>query len=210
MEKPRTVRKPVQARARRRREALLDATARILEQSGYDALSTNAVAREAGTSIGALYEYFPNREALLAGLLERYGERLAGIIDEAVAGAEGDWRRAAADVVGAFARFWMDEPGYRATWLGAQSSPLLRETGARWADAFTDRLAALLAPLAPSLPRRELRRVARTAVHLVSGLLLVAVQSSPARRRELVAETVVALTAYLAARLPPPASATER
>src|SRR5262249_29683018 len=74
-----------QARSLERRERLLDATVRVLERDGLASLTTNAVAREAGTSIGGLYEHYPNKEALLAGLLGRYRERLTAAVDAALA-----------------------------------------------------------------------------------------------------------------------------
>lgn len=49
--------------------AILEATARILETEGPDALTTNAAAERAGVSIGSLYQYFPNKTALLVELV---------------------------------------------------------------------------------------------------------------------------------------------
>lgn len=51
--------------------AILTATARVLLRFGYDRCSTNRVAREAGVSVGSPYQYFPSREALVLGLMER-------------------------------------------------------------------------------------------------------------------------------------------
>jgi len=62
---------PRQARALATVEAILEATARILELGGLNALNTNAVAETAGVSVGSLYQYFPGKEALLAALLRR-------------------------------------------------------------------------------------------------------------------------------------------
>jgi AcrR family transcriptional regulator len=53
-------------------ERILDAAARIFESEGYHATTTNHVADEAGVSIGSLYQYFPNKDALLVGLGERH------------------------------------------------------------------------------------------------------------------------------------------
>lgn len=64
---------PVQERSKAMVQALLDATARILAKDGYDALSTNRVARAAGVSVGSLYQYYPSKEALVRGVLERWG-----------------------------------------------------------------------------------------------------------------------------------------
>ncbi len=74
---------PTQARSKAMVEALLDATTRILVKEGYDALSTNRVARAAGVSVGSLYQYYPSKEALVRGVLERWGtlitEQMTGL-----------------------------------------------------------------------------------------------------------------------------------
>ncbi|MBK9036473.1 MAG: helix-turn-helix transcriptional regulator [Myxococcales bacterium] len=60
--------------------AVVDAAARVLEDGGLDAFTTNRVAELAGVSIGSLYQYFPNKDALLAELarrMERHTEALA-------------------------------------------------------------------------------------------------------------------------------------
>jgi AcrR family transcriptional regulator len=63
---------PRQARSEATVEAILAATARILEKVGFERASTNAIARAAGVSIGSLYQYFPSKDALVAALLERH------------------------------------------------------------------------------------------------------------------------------------------
>jgi AcrR family transcriptional regulator len=196
-----TVRSPVQERARQRRESLLDAAARLLDRGGYDALTTNATAVEAGTSIGTVYQYFRNREALIEGLLSRFAERLAAAIDDALGDASLEPLQKGDRVVDAFARFWKEEPGYRATWLSGQISGVLAQTGSRWGDAFSERIAKELRALLKGASPAVIRRVAFTAVHLVSGLLLAAVAADPREERALIEETKIALRAYLAARL---------
>ena len=69
------IRKPRQARAKARLKHILDVTETLLAERGYDALTTNAVAAEAGFSIGSLYHYFPDKTALLSALVERFYER---------------------------------------------------------------------------------------------------------------------------------------
>jgi AcrR family transcriptional regulator len=64
-------RRPRQARSHMTVTSLLDATARVLVRRGYAACTTNLVAEVAGVGIGSLYEYFPNKEALVAALAER-------------------------------------------------------------------------------------------------------------------------------------------
>ena len=63
--------KPKQDRAKITRDAILEAAAHILAEGGYPALNTNKIARRAGVSIGSLYQYFPNKEAVVASLIEQ-------------------------------------------------------------------------------------------------------------------------------------------
>jgi AcrR family transcriptional regulator len=63
---------PEQDRSRATVEAMLEAAAHILVKNGYDAFTTNRVAERAGVSIGSLYQYFPNKDALLSELMRRH------------------------------------------------------------------------------------------------------------------------------------------
>jgi AcrR family transcriptional regulator len=192
-------RRPVQERARRRREAVLDAAARILDRSGWDALTTTAAAREAGCSVGAVYDYFPNQHAILEGLLERYEARLAARL---ILDSPEDLLTVADRAVDALASMWADEPGYRAAWLGTRLQARVSEIGQRWATRFGTAIAHRLGELAPGLAEDERLRVAFVSVHLVSGLLLAVVTAPEVDRAAGVAETKLALRAYLRARLP--------
>jgi len=64
--------KPRQRRSQETVAAILDATARILREGGVEAVSTNKVAKVAGVSVGSLYQYFPNKEALVQALAEEH------------------------------------------------------------------------------------------------------------------------------------------
>jgi AcrR family transcriptional regulator len=65
---------PRQARSRMTFDAILEACARILREGGLEAATTGAIAERAGVGIGSLYEFFPNREAVIAALaVQRLG-----------------------------------------------------------------------------------------------------------------------------------------
>lgn len=63
--------RPGQARSQATVEAIFEATARILQQQGGAALNTNLVAEKAGVSVGTLYQYFPNKDAILLEMARR-------------------------------------------------------------------------------------------------------------------------------------------
>lgn len=65
-----------QERSRATQTAIIEATARLLESQGRDGLTTNAIAERAGVSVGSLYQYFPNKEAILATLIRDKRQQL--------------------------------------------------------------------------------------------------------------------------------------
>lgn len=69
-----------QQRSRLTVDALVEATARILVKDGYDRASTNRIAHAAGVSIGSLYQYFPNKEALVAAVIDRHTQETIQLI----------------------------------------------------------------------------------------------------------------------------------
>jgi AcrR family transcriptional regulator len=68
-------RKPRQVRAELTRERILTAAAHVFAEHGYAAGTTNRIAERARISIGSLYQYFPNKDAILAELLVRHIDR---------------------------------------------------------------------------------------------------------------------------------------
>jgi AcrR family transcriptional regulator len=71
---------PRQARSKATIEVLLQAAARILGQRGWAGLTTNAVAEAAGVSIGSLYQYFPNKLALVEAVRLRHFDELLALL----------------------------------------------------------------------------------------------------------------------------------
>jgi AcrR family transcriptional regulator len=76
-------REPTQTRAIAAMEAILDATASLLVSVGYDALTTTQVAAAAGVSVGSVYQYFPNKAALVTAVGRRHSERMLEVLQEA-------------------------------------------------------------------------------------------------------------------------------
>jgi AcrR family transcriptional regulator len=78
-------RTPAQARSLEKVELILEAATRIIDRDGLTALSTNRVAEIAGVSIGTLYQYFPNKQAILAALGQREAKAVSARIIELLA-----------------------------------------------------------------------------------------------------------------------------
>jgi AcrR family transcriptional regulator len=75
---------PQQDRSRVTVEAILEATAHILAEEGYDKASTNRIVERAGVSIGSLYQYFPNKESLMSALMEQHSNEIAELVESSL------------------------------------------------------------------------------------------------------------------------------
>src|SRR5579859_1074817 len=86
----------LQERSRVTVETIMRAAARILVRHGYEGATTNRIAEAAGVSVGSLYQYFPNKEAIVAALLDRHLEHtMQWLRQAAVAAMEQPLERAA-------------------------------------------------------------------------------------------------------------------
>jgi AcrR family transcriptional regulator len=110
---------PVQARSTARLTALLDAAAQVIDQIGYERLTTAMVAERAGASIGTVYRYFPDRIAVLQSLSARNLAQFTGrgLVD-LTEGELASWTAAVDTVIDAAAAFFRSEPGFRSLRFG--------------------------------------------------------------------------------------------
>lgn len=79
---------PRQARSKATVDAVVTAAAQVLIEQGYEGATTMRVAERAGVSIGSLYQYFPNKESLIAVLIERHADQIVTIMEEALGDPE--------------------------------------------------------------------------------------------------------------------------
>ncbi|AWB95342.1 TetR/AcrR family transcriptional regulator [Agromyces badenianii] len=115
---------PTQRRSTQRLDALLDAAAEIVDESGFERLTTQMVAERAGASIGTVYRYFPDRVAVLHALRERsvrrYRERVADDMERAELDS---WWRIIDVALDACAAMYRDEPGFSVVHAARRETP---------------------------------------------------------------------------------------
>lgn len=83
---------PRQLRSVETRRRILDAAARVVATHGYAAGTTNRIAEEAGVSIGSLYQYYPNKDAILAVLMTEHVEAGLAAGQDLLASEDGSGR----------------------------------------------------------------------------------------------------------------------
>lgn len=105
---------PIQERSAARVDALLDAAAIVVDETGFDRLTTAMVAERADASIGTVYRYFPDRIALLQGLRERaIGRFRVAVVAHLERGNPSTWIDAVDHVIDAYVSMYRTEPGFR-------------------------------------------------------------------------------------------------
>ncbi len=78
-------RDPTQERSRQTVDAIVEAAGQLLVEHGRLGVTTNAVAERSGVSIGSIYQYFPNKEAIFASLQERHRDQVMPLIQHTLA-----------------------------------------------------------------------------------------------------------------------------
>ncbi|CAM5268579.1 hypothetical protein SVIOM74S_09713 [Streptomyces violarus] len=190
-------RAPVQRRSAERLTRILDACAGLLDEVGYDALSTRAVAQRAGVPIGSVYRFFGNKRQMVDALaqrnLEHYSERIVQRLREA---GDGGWREAMDAVLDEYLEMKRTAPGFSLVDFGNQIP-----VGARQAEPnhrVADRLTELLSGYLGREPDEDLRRVFLIAVETADTLVHLAFRVAPDGDQKIIEEMREMLRAYLA------------
>jgi AcrR family transcriptional regulator len=104
---------PKQARSRATVEFILQAAARVLGRQGWARFNTNQVADAAGVSVGSLYQYFPNKHALIDAILRRHLDEVLRVLRAVEDGANEPSKSAEALVCGMIAAHGIDPALHR-------------------------------------------------------------------------------------------------
>jgi AcrR family transcriptional regulator len=163
---------PKQARSQMTVDAILEAAAQIFERHGYATGTTNRIAERAGISIGSLYQYFPNKDAILVALVHRHLEESTVALQPHIERLTRDVRfnDILPDIVHAMVAMHALAPGlHRVLFEETQLPPTLRTE----LNELEDRLVGLLASALaadPHSPPADPRLSARIVISAIEGL----------------------------------------
>ena len=197
---------PVQRRSQERFERLLDACARLLDEVGYEALTTSQIAKQAGVPIGTLYQFFDGKPAVARALARR---NLEAFLDRlrtrfALEPAH-DWPSAGGAVVAEFIAMKREIPGFAVVDFGEvrKNRPYLLDPEAELENnqIVAQRLKELVIDDLGLPDPPGLDTVLLTAVEAADGVLRLAFRYGPAGDPELIAEADALIRGYLALRL---------
>jgi len=178
-------RKPVQERARQRTQQILDITAKLLDEVGFDDLTTILIAKELKISVGSLYHYFPNKHAILYSLGASWLEEMTlALEDTARLNLEAMTLEVfVSKAVGRMHQVYQKQysilPLAQALW----AIPELRELDLQHDDLVITKMVAMFERLGVKESSSELHRLGRFYLELTHSLLLVVVNQKGQRSK---------------------------
>jgi AcrR family transcriptional regulator len=183
-------REPLQQRSLARAQQILEVTAELLEEVGFDALTTILIARRMGISVGTLYHYFPNKHAIMYAMAERWLQEVERSLDEVAT-----WPLAELSLAQFVARLlerqlavYRAQHGILHLVQAMFSIPELRELDQRHDALVIERMTRVFVRYGLHGTSTEFGRLARTYLELTHALLLVVVNQAGSRSRRTLAD----------------------
>ncbi|WP_405764567.1 TetR family transcriptional regulator [Streptomyces sp. NBC_00080] len=195
---------PQQQRSREKVARILEATASLLETTSYDDLGTKLIAAEAGVSVGVLYRYFADKEAIVASLVRSWLQLDVQIAERITAEPLPERSQDLLEkLITAYADRFRKEPGYRRIWYHGPRIASLRADTQQTDREIADRVHRALVRGYAMPDTDESRRRGRLAVEVASNLLDLAFRDDPMGDTETLADAALMMDRYLFA---PPTS----
>ena len=190
---------PVQARSTASVNAILDATIQVLLKVGKERLTTTRVALRAGVSVGTLYQYFPNKSALLQAVLKRHLDEVTDAVERACKEQQGaTLRQMATALITAFFEAKIRNAKTSVALYSVSSdvdgAKIVQQTGTRTHQAIVDMLAS---------SRARLSTDPATVASLLQGMMVGVIRrmlelGSPEKEGDIFRrELIVVACAYL-------------
>jgi AcrR family transcriptional regulator len=195
---------PVQARSRERVERILDAAAQLLTEEGYNAVKTNLIAKRAGVSIGSVYQFFPNRFAIIHALANRYQARIAETMKDLM-GPEAPirpWDEIIPEALDILADMWRSDWAFFSVWLAIQNTTELREVDQQNREMLIEEiLAPFLTRILPLEDKEQIETVARVMFETTNLMLDQSMRMTGEQDPLMIDELKFLLHSYLSAHI---------
>ncbi len=189
---------PQQARGAQRIARILDAAAEVIGEVGYDAATTVLIAQRAHTAIGSLYQFFPNKDAIVQGLLERYHDDLRAVYTAILTPELPHLPLPVMldRIIDPLMEFELGRRGFMTLFIGMPTSPDLARPVKAMTDEVVQRIAGIFIARLPGIDPKVARRYSTVVVHITKAFLGMA-NPPVMERADLITELKAALLRYL-------------
>ena len=184
-------RTPSQKRSRERVERILTVAAGLISENGSDALRMSDVAEQAEISIGSLYQYFPDKSAIIRSLAERFNAYGLACTERDLEGV-GDLQElteAMGRSVDGYYQMFMESPAMREVWSGVQADKTLQDIDVADLHNHAGLLMRVVSRLNPALNQEALAAPSLALMQTLCGNVRLAVSLDRAEGDALVAVT---------------------
>ncbi|GAA3559870.1 TetR/AcrR family transcriptional regulator [Streptomyces osmaniensis] len=192
-------RTPQQARSKARLARVLQAAERVLVREGAQALTTTRIAAEAKVSVGSLYQYLPDRDAIVDALAAGYFARLETTMADLVRAATTErWEDPVGVLIDTYAAIYRTEHGFRALWFGSSLTEQIRAADREHKRRMADGIRHILLALGLARDDAALSHACHAAVLAADALAQEAFRRAPEGDPALLDEARTMLRGYLA------------
>jgi AcrR family transcriptional regulator len=186
---------PQQKRSERRLAAFLDAAAALFVEVGYEAATMTAIAERSASSIGALYNYFPDKQAIALTLVNQYGQELEAYWKPLIEQAAKLTHREFADLfIERITELVRQRPAYLSL-LATAPVRFRRPPAAK--KALWAAIGNAFRAKNPSLSEEQSVLAAKVTLQMASGLMMLYAEAVPKGKDLVVDEFKKVLTLYL-------------
>jgi AcrR family transcriptional regulator len=171
--------RPKQKRGQQRVDALLNAASEVFAEVGFDNATTIMIAARANTSVGSLYQFFANKEAILKALVDRYVERASVVFAgmEVEAFPNMTLEQSIHIMLRPLKEFLRDNRDFQVIFATPMGSGFVAETIRAMDEGFLARTDAALALARPNLSAKDRRKYGLVCMVIMKALIGLAHQS---------------------------------
>ena len=189
---------PQQARGEERVAAILQAAAEVFDEVGFDAATTNMIARRANTAIGSLYDFFPNKETIAKRMGEQFIVDMQALYDGVLTGdlVKLSLPKVIDRILDPLVQYHRTHPAFLALWLKSQDDPRLSGMGQDLDEALAQKTAWILTQRYPHADESSALRCSRICLQTVQALTALAFKG-PQVDYAVIAELKTMIRAYL-------------
>jgi AcrR family transcriptional regulator len=185
---------PQQERSARRLAGFLAAAAKLFAEVGFEATTMQAIADRSQSSIGALYNYFPDKQSVAVTLLVTYSDELWSCLESLLKESR---KPAAARFAGLFIDRIVEFARERPAWLSLYAAPVLFRGDPATRRALRSTIANAFRKQNPSLSSERAFLAANVTMQIVKGMNALYSESDAKTRPLIEAEFRKVLTSYL-------------
>src|SRR5882757_7960289 len=172
---------PTQQRSRERFERILESASEIMAEKGSEAFRMSDIVERTGVPFGSLYQYFPDKTAIIGTLAERYNMIGRDCVrrDLSAVKAARDLHPALCRIVDSYYRMFIDEPVIRDIWQATQADRALQKLDEEDGAYLAGLLDEALKRIAPDAPSPALASFSQLIMTLIAAAVRHAIALKP-------------------------------